>query len=44
MDAPAETQITLLLRAWSDGEDEALQELTPLVYRELYRSAQSFEA
>jgi RNA polymerase sigma-70 factor (ECF subfamily) len=40
MDAPCATQITLLLRAWSKGEDQALDELTPLVYRELYRSAQ----
>jgi RNA polymerase sigma-70 factor, ECF subfamily len=38
--APSAAQITLLLRAWSNGEDQALNELTPLVYRELYRSAQ----
>jgi len=41
MNAPVEAQITLLLRAWSQGEDQALEELTPLVYRELYRLAQS---
>jgi RNA polymerase sigma factor (TIGR02999 family) len=40
MNAPSAAQITLLLRAWSEGEDQALEELTPLVYRELYRSAQ----
>lgn len=40
MNAPSEAQITLLLRAWSQGEDQALEELTPLVYRELYRLAQ----
>jgi RNA polymerase sigma-70 factor, ECF subfamily len=40
MNAPSEAQITLLLRAWSQGEDQALEELTPLVYQELYRLAQ----
>jgi RNA polymerase sigma-70 factor, ECF subfamily len=40
MDAPSLPEITLLLRAWSLGEDRALGELTPLVYQELYRSAQ----
>jgi RNA polymerase sigma-70 factor (ECF subfamily) len=40
MNAPSGAEITLLLRAWSKGEDEALEQLTPLVYRELYRMAQ----
>jgi RNA polymerase sigma-70 factor, ECF subfamily len=40
MNAPSRAQITLLLRAWSQGEDQALEHLTPLVYRELYRLAQ----
>ena len=31
--------ITRLLRAWSEGDEEALEKLTPLVYRELYRLA-----
>jgi RNA polymerase sigma-70 factor (ECF subfamily) len=31
--------ITQLLRAWSDGDDEALERLTPLVYQELHRLA-----
>jgi RNA polymerase sigma factor (TIGR02999 family) len=35
----AETQITLLLRAWSQGDPAALQKLTPLVYDELRRLA-----
>ncbi len=40
MNALSPPRITLLLRAWSNGEDQALDELTPLVYKELYRSAQ----
>jgi RNA polymerase sigma-70 factor, ECF subfamily len=40
MNAPSLPEITLLLRAWSLGEDRALEELTSLVYQELYRSAQ----
>jgi RNA polymerase sigma factor (TIGR02999 family) len=32
-------QITELLKAWSRGDQAALHELTPLVYRELYRCA-----
>jgi RNA polymerase sigma factor (TIGR02999 family) len=31
--------ITTLLRAWKDGDDAAFDELTALVYRELYRLA-----
>jgi RNA polymerase sigma factor (TIGR02999 family) len=31
--------LTRLLQAWSDGDQGALESLTPLVYRELYRLA-----
>src|SRR2546425_1282050 len=31
--------ITQLLRAWSEGDESALEKLTPLVYREMYRLA-----
>ena len=31
--------ITELLRAWRDGDQEALKKLTPRVYRELHRAA-----
>jgi RNA polymerase sigma-70 factor (ECF subfamily) len=31
--------VTHLLRAWSDGDENALEKLTPIVYRELYRLA-----
>src|ERR1051326_8389624 len=32
-------EITELLQAWSRGDDEALEKLTPLVYEELHRAA-----
>ena len=35
-----ESGITVLLRAWSEGDHHALEELTPLIYHELYRAAQ----
>jgi RNA polymerase sigma-70 factor, ECF subfamily len=41
MDAPA-NEITRLLRAWSAGDPEALQHLTPLVYEELRRIARRY--
>jgi RNA polymerase sigma factor (TIGR02999 family) len=31
--------VTQLLRAWSEGDAQALEQLTPLVYQELYRRA-----
>lgn len=34
--------VTQLLLAWSDGDREALDELTPLVYRELKKLAESY--
>src|SRR5499426_1375143 len=41
MDAPSVSQqrVTQLLTRWSDGDDAALAELTPLVYEELRRLA-----
>jgi len=33
------TDTTELLRAWADGDSQALQQLTPRVYRELRRTA-----
>ena len=35
-------EITLLLRAWSRGEEGALERLTPLVYEELRRQARRY--
>jgi RNA polymerase sigma factor (TIGR02999 family) len=36
---PRGQDVTQLLRAWSEGDSRALEELTPLVYQELYRRA-----
>jgi RNA polymerase sigma-70 factor (ECF subfamily) len=35
----ARHEITELLRAWRDGDQEALEKLTPRVYRELHQAA-----
>ena len=37
-------QITVLLQAWSQGDDQALAELTPLVYAELRQLARVYMA
>ncbi len=34
--------ITRLLRDWSDGDEQALEKLTPLLYKELHRIAQRY--
>jgi RNA polymerase sigma-70 factor (ECF subfamily) len=41
MDAPPGA-VTKLLRAWSDGDPDARDQLLPLVYRELRRQAASY--
>jgi len=41
---PSAQEITRLLQAWSAGDDQALEELTPLVYRELHRIAKHYMA
>src|SRR5215475_8658882 len=38
----ADTDVSALLRAWSDGDQDALQALTPLVYEELHRLARHY--
>src|SRR5437588_4301302 len=35
----APNQVTMLLRNWSEGDETALEQLTPLVYDELHRLA-----
>jgi len=35
-------EITCLLRAWAQGDQEALNRLTPLVYKELHRMAKGY--
>jgi RNA polymerase sigma factor (TIGR02999 family) len=37
-------EITGLLRAWSNGDAQALEKLTPLVYDELHRTARRYMA
>jgi RNA polymerase sigma factor (TIGR02999 family) len=39
MPTPPAKEITQLLRAWSGGDSQALEKLTPLVYAELHRTA-----
>ena len=44
MEGPRSHEVTGLLQAWSAGDEEALQELTPLVYQELHRAARRYMA
>ena len=39
MDEPLGHEITVLLKAWRLGDAQALEKLTPQVYRELHRAA-----
>jgi len=39
MTTPPTKEVTQLLIAWSNGDEEALEQLMPLVYRELHRLA-----
>jgi len=43
-DAPTPKQVTALLRAWSDGNERALEHLLPLVEAELRRLARIYMA
>jgi RNA polymerase sigma-70 factor, ECF subfamily len=43
-DAAANGEITYLLRAWSDGDTTAIDEVMPLVYDELHRMAARYLA
>src|ERR1051325_7650510 len=42
MAAPSSQHVTQLLKAWSNGEQKALEELMPLVYNELHRLAHRY--
>jgi RNA polymerase sigma factor (TIGR02999 family) len=44
MKSPSPPNITQLLVAWKQGDQEALAKLTPLVYRELHRLAHGYLA
>ena len=39
MDAPDPSSVTRLLRAWTDGDNAALEQLMPMVYQELRKIA-----
>ena len=42
VDDPSKAELTQLLRAWSEGDGEALERLTPLVEKELHRLAHKY--
>jgi len=44
MSAPLTHEVTRLLKAWTAGDAQALEKLTPLVYQELHRVAQRIMA
>jgi RNA polymerase sigma factor (TIGR02999 family) len=44
MGSSCATEITVLLRAWRDGDRQALEKLVPLVYQRLYAAAQRYMA
>jgi len=44
MSSPSSQDVTQLLRAWSAGDQQALEKLTPLVYEELHRRARHYVA
>lgn len=44
MESPTPLNITQLLVAWKQGDQAALEQLTPLVYRELHRLAHIYMA
>ncbi len=40
MATPLTDEVTRLLKAWTAGDEQALEKLTPLVYEQLHRVAQ----
>ena len=42
MDTPSTHEVTQLLKAWSGGDQQALEKLTPIVYRHLHQIAQRY--
>lgn len=42
MPAPTHEQVSVLLRAWTDGDESALEKLTPIIYEELKRLARHY--
>jgi RNA polymerase sigma factor (TIGR02999 family) len=44
MEAPSASEVTMLLQAWSAGDERALDRLTALVYADLHRAAHRYMA
>jgi len=44
MAASSTHEVTQLLKAWTSGDEQALEKLTPLVYEQLHRAAQHYMA
>ena len=44
MALPSTHEVTQLLKAWTTGDEQALEKLTPLVYQQLHRVAQRYMA
>ena len=44
MTGPSTHEITQLLQAWGNGDEQALEKLTPLVYEELHQMAHRYMA
>ena len=44
MEPASSHEVTRLLKAWGAGDDEALEKLTPLVYRQLHEIARRYMA
>src|SRR5690349_14943880 len=44
MAAPSSSDVTILLRAWGQGDENALQRLMPLVYDQLHAAARRYLA
>jgi RNA polymerase sigma-70 factor, ECF subfamily len=44
MSAPSAHEVTGLLRAWGQGDEDALQKLMPLVYEQLHTAARRYMA
>jgi RNA polymerase sigma factor (TIGR02999 family) len=44
MSAPLTHDVTQLLKAWTEGDEQALAKLTPLVYEQLHRVARRYMA
>jgi RNA polymerase sigma-70 factor, ECF subfamily len=44
MTLPPTHEVTQLLKAWTGGDEQALEKLTPMVYRQLHQVAQCYMA